>query len=113
PYVRIGNTTSRMAQANYQRRLLAQVSLQHRWENQPAEKYTLADLDMVEVERTLRAAVHQGRLESAPSDPVEGLDRLQLRVDGQLLRAAAVLFGRKQMPDYSQCALRVARFKGT
>jgi ATP-dependent DNA helicase RecG len=62
---------------------------------------------------TLRAAVHQGRLESAPSDPVEGLDRLQLRVEGQLLRAAVVLFGRKQMPDYPQCALRLARFKGT
>ncbi len=113
PYQRIGNTTSRMPQAEYERRLLARAKNQQRWEYQLAEKYTLADLDMAEVERTLRAAVHQGRLESAPSDPVEGLDRLQLRVEGQLLRAAVVLFGRKQMPHYPQCALRLARFKGT
>ena len=113
PYQRIGNTTSRMPQHEYQRRLLARANNQHRWENQVAENYTLADLDLAEVERTLRAAVHQGRLESAATDPVEALDRLQLRVDGQLLRAAVVLFGRKQMPDYPQCALRMARFKGT
>lgn len=113
PYIRIGNTTSRMPQAAYQHQLLTGIYTQHRWENQVAEKYTVADLDLEEVERTLRAAVHQGRLESAPADPVEALDRFQLRVEGQLLRAAVVLFGRKQSPDYPQCALRLARFKGT
>ena len=113
PYLRIGNTTSRMPQAEYQRRLLARALAKERWENQIAEGYTLADMDMAEVERTFRAAVHQGRLESAPADPVEGLDRLHLRVDGRSLRAAVVLFGRKLMPDYPQCALRLARFKGT
>lgn len=104
PYLRIGNTTSRMPQAEYQRRLLARALAKERWENQIAEGYTLADMDMAEVERTFRAAVHQGRLESAPADPVEGLDRLHLRVDGRSLRAAVVLFGRKLMPDYPQCA---------
>jgi len=102
-----------MPQAEYQHRLLARTNALDRWENQVAESYAVADLDMVEVERTLRAAVHQGRLESQPSDPVEGLDRLHLRVDGGLLRASVVLFGRKQMPDYPQCALRLACFTGT
>ncbi len=37
PYVRIGNTTSRMPQADYQRRLLARIGTSHRWENQVAE----------------------------------------------------------------------------
>jgi ATP-dependent DNA helicase RecG len=112
-YKRIGPTTSQLSQAEYQRRLLAQTNALDRWENQVAENYGVADLDMAEVERTLRAAVHQGRLESEPSDPIEGLDRLHLRVEGRLLRASVVLFGRKQMPDYPQCALRMARFKGT
>lgn len=112
PYTRIGNTTSRMPQPEYQRRLLARNASQHRWENQTAERYTLGDLDMEEVERTLRAAVHQGRLEQAPSDPVEALDRFRLRADGPLFQAAVVLFGRKQMPDYPQCGIRLARFKG-
>ncbi len=102
-----------MPQAEYQRRLLARIYKDKRWENQPAERYTIADLDLEEVERTLRAAVHQGRLESTPADPLEGLDRLQLRVDDQLLRAAVILFGRKQMPDYPQCGVRMARFRGT
>ncbi len=35
--------------------------------------------------------------------------------EGTLLRAAAVLFGREDriLPDYTQCLLRVARFRGT
>ena len=66
PYQRIGNTTSRMPQPEYQRRLLARALAKDRWENQLAEGYTLADLDMAEVERTLRAAVHQGKRWSMP-----------------------------------------------
>jgi predicted HTH transcriptional regulator len=79
PYQRIGNTTSRMPQAEYQRRLLARALARDRWENQPAAGYGEADLDREEIERTVRAAVHCGRLESQPADPLELLDRLHLR----------------------------------
>ncbi len=113
PYQRIGNTTSRMPQAEYQRRLLARASTRHRWENQVAERYSASDLDVEEIDRAVRAAIHCGRLESQASDPFDALDRLQLRVDGQLLNAAVVLFGRKFMPYYPQCTVRLARFKGT
>ncbi|MFI5458765.1 MAG: ATP-binding protein, partial [Isosphaerales bacterium] len=113
PYQRIGNTTSRMPQAEYQRRLLARVYLKHRWENQPAERYSVADLDLAEVERTHRIAIDVRRLETPFTSPLDTLDRLQLRRDGLLLQAAVVLFGKKQMPDYPQCALRMARFRGT
>jgi ATP-dependent DNA helicase RecG len=57
PYLQIGNTTSRMPQAEYQRRLLARANAQGRWEREMVEGYTVADLDLAEVERTLRAAV--------------------------------------------------------
>ena len=113
PYQRIGNTTSRMPQAEYQRRLLARVYLKHRWENQPAERYSVADLDLAEVERTHRIAIDVRGLETPFTSPLDTLDRLQLRRDGLLLQAAVVLFGKKQMPDYPQCALRMARFRGT
>jgi ATP-dependent DNA helicase RecG len=113
PYQRIGNTTSRMPQAEYQRRLLARVYLKHRWENQPAERYTVADLDLAEVERVHRIAIDVQRLETPFTSRLDTLDRLQLRRDGHLLQAAVVLFGKKQMPDYPQCALRMARFRGT
>ena len=113
PYQRIGNTTSRMPQAEYQRRLLASAPARHRWENQVAEGYSTSDLDLEEIDRAVRAAIYCGRLESQSSDPLDALDRLQLRVDGQLLNAAVVLFGRKFMPYYPQCTVRLARFKGT
>jgi len=112
-YKRIGPTTSRMSQAEYQERLLARTQAIRRWENRVAEGYSPADLDSDEIDRMVRAALHWGRLASVPSDPMDVLDRLHLRVEGHLLRAAVVLFGRKLMPDYPQCALRLARFKGT
>jgi ATP-dependent DNA helicase RecG len=112
-YKRIGPKNSRMSQAEYQERLLARTQAIHRWENQIAEGYSPADLDSDEIDRMVRAALHCGRLASQPSDPMDVLDRLHLRVEGRLLRAAVVLFGRKFLPDYPQCALRLARFKGT
>jgi ATP-dependent DNA helicase RecG len=113
PYKRIGPTTSQMPQSEYHQRLLARSHALHRWENQAAEGYSLSDLDTEEIDRTVEAAIHCGRLESRASSPSDALNRLQLRVDGQLLRAAVVLFGRKFMPYYPQCTVRLARFKGT
>ena len=113
PYKRIGPTTSLMPQSEYQQRLLSRSHALHRWENQSAEGYSAKDLDTEEIDRTVREAIQSGRLESRSSDPFDALDRLQLRIDGQLLRAAVVLFGRKLMPYYPQCTVRLARFKGT
>jgi ATP-dependent DNA helicase RecG len=101
-----------MPQSAYQQRLLARSHALRRWENELADGYSQGDLDAEEIDRTVRAAIHCGRLESEPSTPGDSLDRLQLRRDGQLLRAAVVLFGRKFMPDYPQCTVRLARFNG-
>ena len=40
------------------------------------------------------------------------LDRLGVRRKGTILRAAVVLFGKTFLPDYPQCELRMARFRG-
>lgn len=112
PYNRVGPTTSLMPQPEYRRRLMARSIALHRWENQPAEGFSLSDLDTEEIDRSVRAAIHCGRLESQPSGPLDSLDRFQLRIDGQLLRAAVVLFGRKFTPYYPQCTVRLACFKG-
>lgn len=113
PFLRIGNTTSRMAQTEYERRLLARTNSQGRWESYVADGYTLGDLDIDEVERVVRVAVEKGRLDATITSPGDALDRLHLRVGGLLLRAAVVLFGRRILPDFPQCGLRMARFKGT
>jgi ATP-dependent DNA helicase RecG len=113
PYLRIGNTTSRMPQVEYQRRLLARSMTQHRWEDESAEGYVLDDLDTAEIERMLDAAVQCGRLERKPASLAEALDKLKLRVQDRLVRAAVVLFAREVLPDFPQCGLRMARFRGT
>ena len=111
-YRRIGNTTSLMPQAEYERRLLQRGHPLHRWENQIAEGYTVADLDAKAIDSMLDAAVQCGRLERKPARHTEALDKLKLRIDGKLLRAAVVLFAREVLPDYPQCGLRMARFRG-
>ena len=113
-YRRVGSTTSVMPQEEYQRLLLDRAHSQRRWENEPAVGVELADLDHEEIHRTVRFGIQAGRLpESTGSDGADILDRLGLRQNGQLLNAAVVLFGTRFLPDYPQCQLRLARFKGT
>jgi ATP-dependent DNA helicase RecG len=112
PYQRIGNTTSRMPQPEYERRLLARTKNQQRWESEVVDGYALDDLDTKEIKKTLRAALDTGRLETAVTTAPEALDRFHLRTGGQVLRAAVVLFGRHMLPEFPQCSLRMARFKG-
>ena len=50
---------------------------------------------------------------SASHDVTDVLDGLGLRVEGQVLNAAVVLFGRRALPHSAQCELRMARFRGT
>ena len=113
PYRRIGTTTSVMPQAEYERRLLERDHPQRRWENQIAQRYRQRSLDMKEVRRAVADAVAVGRLESALINPTEALEKLKLIEGGRPLQAAVVAFARELLPDYPQCSLRMARFRGT
>ena len=112
PFQRIGATTSIMPQAEYERRLLDRGHSQHRWENQIADGYTLADLDEEEIRRTIREAVDAGRLESTVTGPTEALHKLHLLHNDQPLQVAVVAFAKEVQPGYPQCGLRMARFRG-
>lgn len=113
PYERVGSTTRRMPQAKYERLLVERGHSRHRWENQPSEGYELDDLDKEEILRTVRLGIEAGRLpEATGADVADILDRFKLRRDGRLLDAAVVLFAKDPLPDYPQCHLRLARFKG-
>lgn len=113
PWQRISATTQRMPGAEYERRLLERLHSQHRWENRPAEGYTLDDLDLKEIESTVSAAIEAGRLESTVTSTKDALVRLGMLVDDHILQAAVVAFGKRFLPDFPQCALRLARFRGT
>jgi ATP-dependent DNA helicase RecG len=114
PYRRVGSTTTAMSQDEYARLLLDRNHSRHRWENQPAEDVRLEDLDREEILRTRQAAIEQRRLSAGTSmDVGDILDRLGLRVNGQLTQAAQVLYGTRFLPNYTQGLLKLGRFRGT
>ena len=114
-YQRIGNTTRTMSVAEYNRVLFERMHSERRWENRPADGWTVADLDIAEIRNTVAEAVRIGRLdEPGGRDPEDLLRGLGLLRDGALFRAAAVLFGNSErlQSEMPQCLLRVARFRG-
>lgn len=117
PFLRVGASTLRMTEEEANQMLLERVHGEQRWETQPATAWSLADLDAAEITRTLDEAIRRGRAtEPGTRDPLELLRGFGL-VDeqDQLLRAAVVLFGRKERVEakFSQGLLRAARFRGT
>ena len=113
-YERVGSTTRRMPQAKYEKALLDRSHGKRRWENEPAEDVELRGIDRDEVFRIVEAANSAGRLIGPVGTRLaDVLDRLKLRRGGKILQAAVVLFGKEFLPDYPQCELRMARFRGT
>ena len=116
PHVRQGPTTRQMDQDTYERRLVENRDPRRRWEARPTSDIGVSDLDASEVTRTISAAIDRGRMEEPGTrDPEDLLRGLGLLRNDRLLNAAVVLFGKDHlfMPDYPQCLLRMARFRGT
>ncbi len=114
PFERVGSTTRKMSQERYEKLLLERTHSKRRWENQPADEIALKNIDREEVFRIVDIARSVGRLVGPVGRSLpDVLDRLGLRKNGKILRAAVVLFGKTFLPDYPQCELRMARFRGT
>ena len=114
-YRRVGTTNRQLAREEYGQILLEQLHSTVRWESEPASGWTIADLEITEIVRTLEEAIRRGRADDPGTrDPAEILRGLGLIREEQILRAAVVLFARSDrlLPDFPQCLLRVARFKG-
>ncbi|MCB9508344.1 MAG: hypothetical protein H6698_08225 [Myxococcales bacterium] len=63
--------------------------------------------------RTRATAIEQRRLSAGTSTDVgDILDRLGLRIDGQVTHAAQLLYGTKFLPNYPQALLKLGRFRG-
>jgi len=113
-YERVASTTRRMPQAGYERLLVERGHAKRRWENLPADGLALKDLDRREILRTRELAIQQNRITPDTSRDIgEILDRLGLRVNGVLTQAALVLYGKRFLPDYPQCLIKMGRFRGT
>jgi len=113
-YERVGNTTRKMPQGQYEKLLLERAHAKRRWENQPAAGVKISDLDRKEILRTRELAIQQNRIspDTGRSIP-EILDRLGLLTDGKVTQAAQMLYGKKFLPYYPQSLLKMGRFRGT
>lgn len=112
-YHRIESSTQAMPRSAYQR-LLKQNSSDISWEKEAARGFSISDLDENEVLKTRRLGISSGRLPENTPDQIEDLlSRFGLIENGVLLNAAIVLFGKKFLPHFPQCQLRLAKFKGS
>jgi ATP-dependent DNA helicase RecG len=115
-YQRVGNTSLKMSRDEYNRILIERFHGERRWETEPAEGWTVGDLERTEITRTVEEAIRRGRLEDPGTrEPQEVLRGFGLLRDKALLRAAVVLFGKRPRleAEFPQCLLRVAKFRGT
>ena len=115
PYKRVQSSTTVMKREEYNRMLQERRGFESPWESMPNPKLTLDHIDLEEVRRTARKAVHMGRLDPSvdTEDAVGLLDRFQLRENGVLLNGAAVLFGNNKSVWYPQLEVKMGWFRGT
>lgn len=111
-YQRIESVTSVMSQEKYNL-LLMQRGRRYSWESMANSDLQISDLDENAIAGAVRAGINSGRLPEITirEDIPAILEKFDLLHNGKLNNAAAVLFGR-QLYDYPQCLLRLARFKG-
>lgn len=111
-YQRIESVTSVMSQEKYNL-LLMQRGRRYSWESIANSDLQISDLDENAIAGAVRAGINSGRLPEITirEDIPAILEKFDLLHNGKLNNAAAVLFGR-QLYDYPQCLLRLARFKG-
>lgn len=112
-YLRIESTTTVMPQERYNH-LLMERGGKYGWEAMINPDLKIADLDENAILGAVREGIRNGRLPETTirEDIPVILKKFRLLNDGRLNNAAAVLFG-KELYDYPQCLLRMARFKGT
>jgi ATP-dependent DNA helicase RecG len=116
PYQRLGKSTSRMPTVLFQQRLLEEAQHADSWENRQAIGYTIDDLDHRQILVTVEESIRRQRLTDPNTRDIHALLLgFGLIRDGVPLNAPMVLFAKENrlLPDYPQCMLRVARFRGT
>lgn len=114
-YRRVGSVNLPPSREEYNRMLLERIHGERRWENEVAGGWTVADLDHEQIVVTVDEAVRRGRLaDPGTREPLALLRGLELLRGDRLVRAAVVLFGRRERmgADFPQCLLRAARFRG-
>ena len=113
PYYKVESTTRIMPREMFEERLKAAKPHKLSWERLIADEISIDDLNEDHIINAVRMGVRGGRMpESALSlSATDILKKFSLTKNGQLLQAAVVLFARN-VQDYPQLLMRMARFKG-
>lgn len=113
-YERTESTTSHMSQHRYEQLLVRRKQLNHTWDEQPAKNHDIDSLDHDEIRRTISDGVNQNRIgaEVQSYDIKHILSKFKLLKNGVPTNAAVVLFSKDVEQDYSNCMIRLARFRG-
>ena len=114
PYQRHDSVTSVMPRERFLKLHEQQAGLRYQWEKEINKELKISDLDTDLIHSILHGGVRRGRLsQSAINDNIPtALKRLKLAKDNKLCNGAGILFG-KNLIDYPQSMIRLARFKGT
>lgn len=114
-YERNQSTTGKMSQHKYEQLLVKRGQLNHSWEEEQAHGYSIDSLDRQEIMRTVKEGVDKNRIsvEVLNYDIERILSNLKLLRNGHLINAAIVLYAKDVLPHYSNCMIRMARFRGT
>lgn len=113
PYQRHDSVTTVMPRERFLRLHEEQTGLTYKWERNINPALTIDSLDEELIRRVVDGGIRRGRLsDDAQNDNITTiLNRLKLLQNGRVRNSAAVLFG-KDLTDYPQLLLRLARFKG-
>jgi len=113
PYQRHDSVTTVMPRERFLRLYEAQTGLTYKWERKVNSNLTLDSLDNDLIRRVVDGGIRRGRLsdEAQNDNTFTILNRLKLLQNGGVRNSAAILFG-KDLTDYPQVFLRLARFKG-
>lgn len=103
-----------MPQVVYNDLLMARDGHKYRWEKFEDKDLSLKDLDENEILKTVRLGINAGRLpENTGNEIPTILEKFGLMSNGVYNNAAMVLFTNPDTFGYTQCLLRLARFRGT
>jgi len=114
-FERTESSTGQMSQHKYEQLIIRRGQMNHSWEEHPADGYDINSLDHEEIRRTIKEGIDQNRIsvEVLNYDIAHILKKLKLFNDDKVTNAAVVLYAREFSSKYSNCMIRLARFKGT
>lgn len=114
PFHRIQSTTLRMSQHLYEQLIVKRGQLNHSWDELAAVGYKSDNLNHDLILSIINEAVDNKTLPASATKEnfLKILERFKLIKDRQILNAAVALFGQDLFPDYPQCQIKLARFKG-